>query len=68
MGVLLKYFRDLNAETDVYAGLLVYRHVAKPLLTVGYVRVATMGMTLSGTFLSNYRCKNIVLPQRRLTI
>jgi hypothetical protein len=43
MGVLLKYFRDLNADTDVYAGLLVYRHVSKPLLTVDYVRVATNG-------------------------
>jgi hypothetical protein len=43
MGVLLKYFRDLNAQTDVYAGLLVYRRVSKPLLTVGYVRVATNG-------------------------
>ena len=41
--MLLKYFRDLNAETYVYAGLLVYRHVSKPLLTVGYVRIATNG-------------------------
>ena len=40
---LFKYFRDLNAATKVYAGLLVYRHVSKPLLTVAYVRVATNG-------------------------
>jgi phage shock protein PspC (stress-responsive transcriptional regulator) len=51
MGVLLKYFRELKAETGVCAGLLVYRQVSIPLLTVGYVRVATMGMALSGTFL-----------------
>jgi hypothetical protein len=43
MGVLLKYFRELNAETDAYAGMLVYRHVPKPPLTVAYVRVGTNG-------------------------
>ena len=43
MGVLLKYFRELKAETDVCGGLLLYRQVSKPLLTVSYVRVATNG-------------------------
>jgi len=43
MGLFLKYFRYLNAETNVYAGLLVYRHVSQPLLTVGCARVVTNG-------------------------
>jgi hypothetical protein len=43
MGWFLIYFRHLNAETDVYAGLLFYSHVSQPLLTVGYARVATNG-------------------------
>ena len=67
MGLFLKYYRYLNAETDVYAGLLVYRHVTQPLLIVGCARVATNGHGALARFCRITDSKMLLYPSADLS-